>query len=217
MKTKTYLKMTAIALFGIASSMSFTSCAPVFSEMQTAKTLEQGEVRVSPTGTTTSFSEDGESESMQKQLGLLVDANVAKGVDARFKYEAIFDSDWEYGEVHALGLGLKFGLVEDQVAFSIPFGMYIDSDGETGSYQLQPSVLLTHSFTDKYSMTFAPKSIIMLPQDEEPAEAKMFGFNINAQIDLTDHVYIMPEFGMLFHSDEGGHFRQFSIGIGITP
>ncbi|MTB50646.1 hypothetical protein [Lewinella sp. W8] len=189
------------------------SCAPVFSDLQSARTVGQGNHELTPSYSSVSASNDGETQGVQNHLGLQYALGLSDKVDLRLRYEYIWakgDDSFENG-VHVLAAGPKFSLVKDRVAFFLPVGKPFGEDVEDAPWQIHPTVLLTAPLVpQKFDLTLGTKYIIVL---EEGVDG-LLAFNLGAAIssDVTKWA-IRPEYGRLYNPGEMGSFGQFSIGF----
>ena len=127
----------AVVLCG-AAALGGTGCAPVFSDLQSARLAGPGRVEVTPSATTTHFSGDEESEKLQDEFGLQAAAGVHDRVDLRVRYVRVrtAELDDDVGGdsvgVNVVAFGPKLGLVKDRLALAIPVGFAFGGDIDSG-------------------------------------------------------------------------------------
>lgn len=192
---------------------SMQSCiVPAFSEIQSARTVGTSNIEVTPSYTSVSANEEGESDGIQNHAGLRFALGLTDQVDLRAKYERIWLKDCEDCEgVSIAGMGPKFSLVEDQVAFYLPVGRAFGDDTDE-TWQLHPTLLLTQNIKDQIDVTFAPKYLITFCEDCDDLLALNFGLGLS---DDFDKWAFRAEYGILHNlkEDTPGHYGQFSLGL----
>jgi hypothetical protein len=110
-----------IVIFGF--SLFFYSCAPVFSELQSARTVGKNRFEATPSYSYITYSEEGETDGIQNHLGTQAAYGISSKIDVRLRYEYIWLKDDDFtGGTHVLGIGPKFGILENIIAFSLPVG-----------------------------------------------------------------------------------------------
>ena len=194
-----------------SSFIILQSCAPVFSELQTAKTVGKDNVEVVPTYSSVSYRDKEETEGFQNQIGLQVAYGVTNNFDIRGRLEHIWlkDSKGEEG-VTIFGVGPKLGILKDKISFYLPVGRALGSD-YSETWQLHPTLLMTlPALKNKIDITLAPKYLMLLCEDCPNYGAVNLGFSFSN--DLTKWA-IRPEYGILFHPETSSRFRQFSLGF----
>jgi hypothetical protein len=191
----------------ILMSMLFQNCSPVFSELQGARTVGEGNVEFTPSYSTVSGVSEGESEKLQNQMGIHAAFGVSPTVDIRARYEYVWLEDVN---TSVLALGPKIGIVKDKVAFSLPVGRAL-GEGTSDSWQIHPTVLLTlPAVKDKLDINLSPKYLITFCEECGDYFAVNLGLAISS--DLNQWA-IRPEYGLLYDLGESGHVGQFSIGF----
>jgi len=184
------------------------ACAPTFSELQSARLAGPGRVEVTPSYSSVSFSEDGETDKVQDHVGIQLATGLSDGVDLRFRYEYI---DLDADGIHVVGMGPKFGLIRDRAALYLPVGTGIGADVQSGDlFQFQPTALYTLPVSSQFELTASGKAILWLDRDVDD----LLGFNLGAGIssDLTKWA-IRPEGGILINPGEEGRFWHVSVGF----
>ena len=186
-------------------------CAPVFSELQSARTVGKNRVEFTPSYSSVSFAADGEREKTQKHAGLQAAYGISDKIDIRVRYERAWEEGGTMKEGISMGaIGPKFSFVEDKMAFYLPIGRAF-GEGTEDTWQIHPTFLFTMPVVkDKFDVTIAPKYLISFCEGCENLLA------INLALSLSNDLNrwaIRPEYGMLFNPGEEGHFSQFSIGV----
>lgn len=192
----------------------FQSCAPVFSELQSARMVGKGHFEMTPLFSTVSVTDEKETEHIQNELGMQAILGLTDAIDFRFRSEVLWIEGSDYSDVGLIfGLGPKFRLVENKVALSLPFGTTID-DAIFYNWIFQPTLLLTlPAVPDKIDITISPKYIIPFCDDCQNLGAINLGLAIST--DLSKWA-LRPEYGRMYDFGEKGHVGQFSIGLSGT-
>lgn len=195
-------------------------CAPVFSELQSARTVGKNRFEFTPSYSTVSITSDNETDGVQNHLGLRAAYGITPRTDIRMMYERVWFKDElvdgfeeDFRGVDVIGIGPKFSLLENILAVSLPVGRALGEDSKD-SWQFHPTVLLTlPAVPDKVDITLAPKYLFTFCEDCDDLIAVNLGLAFSS--DLSRWA-IRPEYGMLFNPGEKGRFGQFSIGLSYT-
>lgn len=212
---KNIVLRTIAAVVALAIFAALQSCAPVFSELQSARTVGKNRFELTPSYSTVSFTSDKETDGIQNHLGLRAAYGITPKLDLRFAYERIWPKEeGEFSDgVDVVGIGPKVSLVENMVAVSLPVGRALGEDSKD-SWQFHPTLLLTlPAVPDKFDITLAPKYLFTFCEDCEDLVAVNLGLALSS--DLKKWA-IRPEYGMLFNPGEEGHFGQFSLGVTVA-
>lgn len=187
------------------------SCAPVFSELQSARTVGDNRFEFTPSFSTVSFSENGESDGVQDHFGIQTAYGITDKIDIRARYERIWIKGSELMDgTSIIGVGPKLSLMENKIAFSLPIGRAL-GEGSSDSWQTHPTFLFTlPAVQDKVDLTLTPKYLMQFCEDCENLIAVNLGASLSK--DLRSWA-IRPEYGMLFNPGEPGFYGQFSIGF----
>ena len=207
MKPKIRFFYYYIACIIIFCPITFQYCAPVFSELQSARTVGKNNIEATPFYTTTS--------GIQDHLGLQASYGVSSKVDIRARYEEIWAGIYDKGThekpVTVIGIGPKYRLIKNKMAFSVPLGRAL-GENHKDSWQVQPAMLLTlPAIKNKIEFTLSPKYLIIFGKPKDlPAVNLGASFSTN-----LDKWALRPEYGMLFYRG-GENERQFSVGLSFT-
>jgi hypothetical protein len=192
-----------------------SACAPVFSDLQSAKLVGKGKVEVTPGFSSVSFSGEEDSGHVQNHAGLQVATGVHDKVDLRVRYERVMVEDGP--GINVLGFGPKVQLLKDHIAAYLPVGFAFGGDIETGkTWAVHPTLLLSGQVHPNVEVNGSAKYLV--PLHEEGGD-NLLAFNVGLGLGPAQGRWALrPEFGMLFNPGEEGHFNQFSIGLSIrTP
>ncbi len=182
-------------------------CAPVFSELQSAKLVGTRHVELTPSASTVSFSDSEGSDHVQNEVGVQVATGVHERVDLRARYTRV-------ESVNVVGFGPKFGFVKDRLAIAVPVGFAFGSDVDSGnSLQVHPTLIATVPAARTVELNGSVKYLIPLSQDGgDKLVALNFGLGLG-----PERWKIRPEVGFLINPGEEGHFTQFSLGFSFFP
>lgn len=210
MKRNSLLFTGSLLLFG----MLYQSCAPVFSELQSARTVGKNRVELTPSYTSASITDEGETGGVQNELGIQAAIGLTPKFDLRLRYEYIWPKGDGFGDgVSVIGFGPKISLLENKIALSLLGGTAFGGDIED-AWEFQPSLLFTlPAVENKLDITLAPKYIFTFCEECEDFAAINLGLAFSS--DLSKWA-IRPEYGLLYDIGEAGHVGQFSIGISKT-
>jgi hypothetical protein len=202
------MKRSVALVLGVIVS----GCAPVFSDLQSAKLVGRGKVEVTPGFSSVSFSGPEDSGHVQNHVGVQVAAGVHDKIDLRVRYERVEVEDGP--GVNVLGFGPKIQVVKDHVAVYVPVGLAFGGGIESGkSWAVHPTLLLTGQVHPSVELNGSAKYLV--PLNEEGGD-NLVAFNVGLGLGPAQGRWaIRPEFGMLFNPGEEGHFNQFSIGFSI--
>ncbi len=191
-------------------SVGSMGCAPVFSELQSAKLVGKRHVEVTPSFTSVSFSDDHGSDHVQNEYGVQAATGVHDNVDMRLRYVRV-------SGVNVLGAGPKFRLVTDKVALYVPIGFAFGAGVHSSkSWQVHPTLLLTAPVNRHFEVDGSVKYLV--PISDSDAD-KTVAFNLGVALGPGDveRWAIRPEIGFLFDPGEKGHYTQFSLGLSFRP
>ena len=187
------------------------SCAPTFSELQSAKLAGKGRVEITPSYTSTTFSDEGESDKVQDHVGIQFATGVSDNVDLRFRYEYISVDEEGGSSVSVVGIGPKFGFGEGKAAFYVPVGTAFGGGADAGeALQVHPTLLYTYPFSSQFELTGSGKALLMVDRDNDDLVAFNLGAGISS--DLSRWA-LRPEAGILLNPGEDGRFWHFSVGF----
>ena len=204
-----------------------SACAPIFSDLQSAKLVGKGHVEVTPGFSSVSSSGGGGCEScdpgpggggdsshVQDHAGIQLATGVHDAVDLRVRYEHVWVDGG--GGVNVLGFGPKIRLFRNYAAFYVPvgfaFGGGIDS-GET--WAVHPTLLLTGQVHPSVEINWSAKYLVPFSED---AGDNLLAFNLGLGLGPASGRWtVRPEFGWLIDPGDDGHFTQFSLGVSWRP
>jgi hypothetical protein len=190
-------------------------CAPVFSDLQSARLVRPGQVEVTPSASAVDLVEDG-SEHVQNDFGLQVAAGVSDRVDVRARYTRVVIDQDDTGDlgVNVVGFGPKVRLIKDRLALAIPVGFAFGQDIESGdTWAVEPTLIGTLPIVKNLDVTVAGKYLAWLSADDAD---NLVAVNVGLGIGPPDKWVIRPEVGFLWNPGEEGHFRHLSLGFSFV-
>jgi len=193
----------------VVLALIVSACAPVFSDLQSAKLVGKGRVEATPSFSTVSASDSGH---IQDHGGLQLAAGVHDKVDVRVRYERIWIEDG--GGVNVLGFGPKVQLFKNYAALYVPVGFAFGGDFDSGkTWAIHPTLLLTGQVHPNVELNWSAKYLV--PFSEEAGD-DLLAFNLGLGLGpATGRWAVRPEFGWLTNPRDEGHFTQFSIGFSV--
>lgn len=195
------------------------ACVPYVADQQSARLLEPGQVEVTPSFSNVSFSAEGETEHVQNQFGLRFGYGASPNVEVRGTYERVtLDEDVRVDDtdVNLLGVGVKVGLVPDQLALFLPVGFAFGGDLESGdTWTFVPTLLGTWRATPGVELNPSVKAIY--PFAIEDPEL-FLGFHLGAGISTDmDRWAFRPEVGAVINPGDEGTTWGWTIGFSFRP
>ena len=220
MPIKTYDKMNNLnklnkflyILIIIIISIIIQNCAPVYSDLQTARTVGKNRVEIIPVYTAYNLYHEGDNAFKQYNIGIQTGYGITERFDIRFRYEVLWYKEHGDGE-KVLGIGPKYSIVRDKIAFSMPIGRVLGY-GYQNSWEIHPTCLFTlHVWKEKIDFTLSPKYLISLSRYGGSYPA--INFNISISNNLKKWA-IRPEYGILFDPGEPWFFGQCSVSLAVS-
>lgn len=208
------MKPRIFIVFLVNLGWFMNACAPLFSDMQSARLVGENQWEITPGYTAIGLPEEkGEAGGSVNYLGLQGAYGFSDRVDLRFRFEhASFKEPQEIDGDNfiVLGFGPKISLVKDRVALFLP----IHSDlGPI--FQFLPTFLFSIPVNqNKIEFNPSVKHIINFCSG---CWQPLVAFNMGAGFssDLSKWA-IRPEYGMLYNLEDEGHYRHFSIGLSFN-
>jgi hypothetical protein len=187
--------------FYLCYVLGLCGCAPVFSELQSAKLVGRDRVEITPSATTVSVS-GNDSGHVQNEYGLQAATGVLDRLDLRARYVRVEG-------VNVLGFGPKIGLVKDRIALAVPVGFAFGNGVKSGkSWAVHPTLLFTAPVNQYVELNASTKGLIPFSEGD-----KLFAMNFGAGLGNLEHWAIRPEVGFLFDPGKSGHYTQLSLGV----
>ena len=212
-----HLAVARIALAAGAVAPLASGCAPPFATLQSARTVPQGHVELTPSFSAVTATYDGETEKVEDVYGLQCGVGVAPGFEFRLAYADLNLVDGS--AVHVLGFGPKFTVVPDHMACYMLAGFAFSDDfgeefGPMNTWELQPTLLWTGRLNRYFEIDPSGKFILPLSNGSTPLVAFNLGFGVSNNLDLWA---LRPEIGLLVNPAGEGYYSSYSIGLSITP
>jgi hypothetical protein len=184
------------------------SCAPVFSDLQSAKLAGKGNFEATPNFTTTSWTADSETDHIQNHFGFQLGYGLSHRIDLRARYEYIGVAN-DGGNTNVFGFGPKVSLLKDRIAAYLPIGFAFGGDVDgIEEFEFQPTFLFTLPVGKHIEINPSVKGII--------GDDFYCAFNLGLGLSTNLEKYVIrPEYGVFINPGESGHYGQFSIGATI--
>ena len=215
------LKNSFISIFSIL----IFDCAPITSEMQSAKTLGQGGMEISLNSGKTSMQSESSDDEMELDIDGEVQSNsgaslaygVTDNIDLRARYESIEITAMPSEVAFSMfSFGVKYGILEDQLALFLPYTMYNSDDDSTDAAKvISPTLLYTHTLKDKYELNPSVKYIFPFgdtAEDNDPGIAYNLGFGYHINNKFT----LRGEWGQFIPSESEDDAKFFHTTFGLT-
>ena len=201
------------------------NCAPITSDMQSAKTAGQGGIEISLSSGNVSMDSESSDDDIEMQVDGEVQSNsggsfaygITDNIDLRARYENIeitaMPSEVSFS---MLSFGLKYGILEDKLALYVPYTMYNSDDDSTDAAKvISPALLYTSIFKEKYEITPSIKYILPVgdtADDNDPGLAYNLGFGYH----ITDKFTFRGEWGQYIPSDSEDNSTYSQTTFGLT-
>lgn len=203
-------------------ALAVSACAPVFSDLQSAKLVGRGRLEATPGFSSVSASEGGcencdvrpggggGSSHIQNHAGLQLATGVHDKVDLRVRYEHVWVDDGP--GINVLGFGPKVQLFRNYAALYVPVGFAFGGGIDSGqTWAVHPTLLLTGQVHPNVELNWSGKFLVPLAED---GGENLLAFNLGLGLGpVSGRWAVRPEFGWLIDPGEDGHFTQFSIGL----
>jgi len=194
-----------------------SSCAPVLSDLQSARHLEKGQLEVTPSLSYMNWSSNDEIN--QFHLGSQGGYGITDRLEVRLRYEYISakldffgDGTLERTSAHAIGFGTKYSIIRDRLSVYLPIGFGLGDDIVTSdTWQMQPTLLFTHRFNQKIEITPSFKYVNTFSNTQDFIALNV-GLGLSTNLDKW---VIRPEYSYGEGTEIGGSFSTFSLGFSI--
>ena len=200
-----------------------TNCAPITSDMQSAKTAGQGGIEITMNVGSLEMDSDDEmvetEGSVQDNLGGSFAYGITDNIDVRARFEnieipSIEGAEGEMPSYSLMSFGIKYGILEDRLAFYLPYSSYnTDEEGADPANLIAPTLLYTATMGDAFELTPSVKYLVPLgdiAEDNDPGLAYNLGFGYQ----LFGKFTLRGEWGQYIPGgDDGTTFSQTSFGL----
>ncbi|MBL7848650.1 MAG: hypothetical protein JNL40_14360 [Cyclobacteriaceae bacterium] len=213
---KTGAKKIGLGLVLMMAMSTLFRCAPIASEMQSARLAGKGQVEVTPQYSEIHFrqvsampDESKNTEVKGHLLGLQAAYGVTNTMDMRLRVEQIrFRGNTQY----VFSVGPKFSLVRDRIALFVPI-WFVDAKPA----QTQPTLVFTLPvIRNKVEFNPSAKTIISV-SGYDPMNGLMIAFNAGFAIstDLSRWA-LRPEYSVVYDIKGGNRLGSFSLGLSLN-
>lgn len=204
--------LTAASICALCVALLGEGCAPVFSDLQGAGLVGKDRYEITPSFSTVSFQNEGESEHAYNHYGVQIGYGISDHADLRFRLEHI-ELGGESGGVNVIGIGPKIGERYGSAALYLPVGTTLNCSF-ADAMEFHPTLLT--SVPLGRGVEFNPSFKILMPLGREEADI-LVAVNLGMGFGQVDRFAIRPELGFLFNPGEEGNYRQFSLGFAVRP
>ena len=206
------------------------NCAPITSDMHSAKTIGKGGVELTVnTGSLDYDDSDGNSMSeVQNNFGAHIAYGLGDKLDIRGRYENInvnslnsLDESGEEVDITLFSIGIKYGVFKDKLALYLPYDIYY-SDGESGPETLAPTLIYTKTFKEAFEINPSAKWVMPMNEetDSDPGLAMNLGFGVNPGFLLRkvefERAMLRAEYGLYIPIDSEGDAWFSHATFGLT-
>ncbi len=196
-----------------------TGCAAPFSDLQSARVAEQGEMEVTGHYSRVFFDGEGllggeEMDEVQDHLGLQYETGIGRNKALRLRLERITfnfdDEDEDDSGIYVIAGGPKFGHRAERAALYLPIGFATGDDIKTSkTWQIHPTLIYSHRFGRMLELNLSGKALIPLSCEDCDAT---FAANVGLAIG-AGRLLFRPEMGALTNPGEDGYYKHFSLGV----
>lgn len=202
---------TGVIVQFLAFSLPCIGCTSPFSDLQSAHVLDKGETELTGHYSSVSFTNDGNRERIQASFGVQAAIGVDGDADFRMRYERIQLEDGN-SAINVFGAGPKMVIVEDRVAFLLPFGFAFGENISTSeTWETHPTFLFSSSPITWLEVNASAKALFRLSSAAGiPRLAFNLGFGIGPD---PRRVVLRPEIGFMFDPGGNGYYSHLSVGV----
>jgi hypothetical protein len=195
----------------LAAALATAACAPVFSDLQSARTLPRGAFELTPQGTSTWGSDDDDSDHIQNHIGAQAALGLSDRTEVRARFEHI-DVDDEGANVVALGP--KVALVPDRLALYVPVAVAFAGDSDSAAWAAQPALIASFPLSNLVELNPSVKYTIPI---NDADGFRGLALNLGLGLGPRDGVFVFrPEAGVMFAPDDVRYY-QASVGLTFRP
>ncbi|MET0551694.1 MAG: hypothetical protein ABW221_01560 [Vicinamibacteria bacterium] len=188
-------------------------CAPVFSDLQSARMLPPGAVEVTPAVGTTWVSDAGDDGGrVQDQLGAQTGYGLTRSVELRARYERVRVGD--EGGANVAALGAKVALVRDRLAVYVPVAIAFDSSAGSPAFAAQPALIATFDAGAFVELNPSVKYTVPI-NDADGFRGLALGLGLG--FGPRDAAWkVRPEAGVFFGRNDTTWY-QATLGVSLRP
>ncbi len=212
-----------------------SNCAPVTSDMQSAKLLGRGGLDITLNrgnldykGTFESEIDSEENEefnSVQENYGVLVGFGLTDKIDLRARIENIDINNniAEGRDFRLISFGTKYSILKDRLSLYVPFSTYNTGDENEGDdlNLIEPTILFTKTIQNNFEINPSAKIIIPIDEMAENEDTGMafnlgFGFYPKGSIKKFElsKAILRAEYGLYIPSlDAESYYSHTTLGV----
>ena len=205
--------MKKILICGLLLTLFGACVVPLNTGFESARMLKKGETELTGNYTHYSFSDEGESGSVNNNFGLRIGYGFSDRINLKLRYERLVPTEEGASGINYIDLAPKFRLLPGKIAATLPLGMYFSED-ET-EFVISPKMLFTYPASNRFEATLAAKADIF-PEDDGNV---YLGFNLGLGLSANlDRWALRPEIGLMVDPDESGLVWAWGIGfVAVLP
>jgi hypothetical protein len=208
--------LACLACMILAGSL-LASCAAPFSDLQSARVTDEGEVEITGYYSGLYFDDEGlisgeSMEEMQDHFGLQMETGFGTRKSLRLRVERItFSGDIDDPDAFTVfAAGPKFGQRAERFALYFPVGFATGSGlNSSKTWQVHPTLIV--GFPVSGSLEINGSGKILLPLNCKDCDETV-AVNIGLAF-AAGPLMIRPETGIMVNPGEDGHIKQFSLGV----
>lgn len=194
-----------------------SGCVPFLADQQSARLLPEGDVEITPSFSSVSFSAEGGTgtEHVQDQYGVRLGYGATDQVELRAMYERVRLVGGD-GGLNVVGVGIKSALVPDLLAVYVPVGFVTGSGVETSkTWTVAPTLLATYREGRTFEIIPSMKGIFPFTAEDRQL---FLGFHLGAGFSTDLDVWAFrPEVGTVVNLGDGGVTWGWTVGISVRP
>ena len=207
-------KMKKLIIILMVGSL-FMGCAPVFSDLQSAKLIGKDNYEITPHYSKIYYrEEDNDSDdAIQTHYGVQFAYGLNNKIDLRSRLEIIkLNKDLDDVSFRVLSLGIKYSLIENRISSYLPISFSKNTESDDNAYkQIEPTLLFTVPLNDNIDINSSIK--VLLPFFEDDDNDPFYAINIGGGFNNFNNWVVRPEIGLLFMPDADGFYQHISIGL----
>ena len=193
----------------------FMGCAPVFSDLQSAKLIGKDNYEITPHYSKIYYREEDSDidDAIQTHYGVQFAYGLNNKTDLRGRLEIInLNAIMGDASIRVLSLGIKYSLIQNRISSYLPISFSKNTESDDNAYkQIEPTLLFTLPFNDNIDINYSIK--VLLPFFEEEDNDPMYAINIGCGFNNFNNWVVRPEIGFLFMPDDDGFYQHISIGL----
>jgi len=195
-------------------AVSMVACMPSSANLQSARTMDKGQTRITPYATATQeYEKDGSTSHVSDNYGVLVGFGGSERSETQLRFEQYrFGGDGETDLLHFFAFGPKFELAENVLAVAVPMGVYFIGN-PLATLQFHPGLIATIPAARFLEINAAGKIIIPVGSPEFSWLVVNLGVSLSTDVTRWANV---PEVAYTSPAVEGFDAGFLSYGVGVV-